>query len=112
MIGQSISHYRILSKLGEGGVGLVHKAEDAKLGRTVAPKFLPPHAEENRERFLREAQAAVSLNHPNLCTIFEIDEGHGFTRPDPMGCDPMRSSAARHASAASCWSPGQWWSRG
>jgi serine/threonine protein kinase len=78
MIGKPISHYLTLSKLGEGGMGIVYKAEDTKLRRTVALKFLPQHAEEYRERFLREAQAAASLNHPNLCTIFEIDEEHGF----------------------------------
>src|SRR5262245_54696029 len=78
MIGQTISRYRILSKLGEGGMGVVYKAEDIKLKRTVALKFLPSNAPESRERFLREAQAAASLNHPNVCTIHEVDDEHGF----------------------------------
>jgi non-specific serine/threonine protein kinase len=80
MIGETVSHYRILSKLGEGGMGVVYKAEDLKLKRTVALKFLHPDLtrdEEAKARFIHEAQAAAALNHPHICTIHEIDEYDG-----------------------------------
>jgi len=80
MIGKTISHYKVLEKLGEGGMGMVYKAQDLKLDRPVAIKFLPPHlsvSRENKERFMREAKIVAGLNHPNLLHIYDIDEQDG-----------------------------------
>jgi serine/threonine protein kinase len=83
MVGQTISHYRILEKLSEEGMGIVYKAEDTKLKRTVALKFLPPRFsadDEVQQRFIREAQAASALNHTNICSIHAIEEYVGSAK--------------------------------
>ena len=82
MVGKTISHYKITAEIGRGGMGIVYKADDLKLDRPVALKFLAYHLrqdEEAHKRFVREAKAAAVLNHPNICTVDEIDEANGHT---------------------------------
>ncbi len=82
MRSELIAHYKILEKIGEGGMGVVHKAEDTKLKRTVALEFLPPELirdPQAKKRFIKEAQAAAALDHPNICAVYEIGEAKGAT---------------------------------
>ncbi len=103
MIGKIFSQYKIVSELGGGGMGIVYKAHDQKLDRTVALKFLPhhlSHTDTQRKRFLREAQAASALDHPNICTIYDIDEtadGQTFIAMGYCAGEPLDAVIARHA---------------
>src|SRR5215831_15932791 len=100
MLGTNVSHYRVIEQIGSGGMGVVYRAEDTRLGREVALKFLPreiSHDLESIQRFYREARTASALNHPNICTIFDVGEAGGqhFIAMELLDGETLRERIAR-----------------